>query len=261
MKAGISTACLYPALLEDVVRLFSENGVKRTEIFFNSHSETEPEYTRELEKTLRSGGVSVDSAHPFTCGIEPMMFFTHYERRFKDIVDYYRRFFEVMERWDAKIFVFHGNKPQNVFPEELYFDRFQRLSEAGREYGVTVAQEIVARCESGNKDFLARMSEALGDKAAFVLDTKQVIRSGEDIFDILELLGGKIKHVHFSDSSAFGDCLPFGRGNFDKDRFFSRLKDFGFDGTVMLELYRSGYKDERELLKNYREMEEYLEGF
>lgn len=254
MKSGVSTACLYPELLEDAVFDLASRGVERAEIFINSHCETEPDFVKKMKSITDGYGIQIDSLHPYTCGIEPMMFFTDYERRFRDIVDYYKRYFEIMNVFGAKYFVFHGNKPQNQFPRERYFERFAGLSRAGKEFGITVAQENVARCVSGKLDFLKEMSDYLGDEAAFVLDMKQALRAGENSFEMLEALGKKVVHVHFSDSREGADCLCFGKGTFNCDKFFSELKALKFDGTIMLELYRSGFSDCDRLVESYRDL-------
>lgn len=51
------------------------------------------------------------SVHPFTCEIEQLMFFSEYERRINDILEYYKLYFQFMNIVGAKIFVFHGGKP------------------------------------------------------------------------------------------------------------------------------------------------------
>ena len=65
-------------------------------------------------------GIDVVSVHPFTCGIEPMMLFTAYERRVTDMLDYFKRFFEYMNDFGAKYFVLHGNKNQNFCEDEMF---------------------------------------------------------------------------------------------------------------------------------------------
>lgn len=106
-----------------------------------------------------------------------MMLFTAYERRVTDMLDYYKRFFEYMNLFGARFFVLHGNKPQNPFPDEKYFERYLKLQETAERFGICVVQENVVRCVSGSIDFLKKMKAALGDKAAFVLDIKQSRRS------------------------------------------------------------------------------------
>lgn len=259
MKAGMSTACLYPAELEKAFRFIAENGVKNSEIFVNSHCELSDPYRGEMLALQKEYGVSVASVHPFTCPMEPMMFFTHYERRVGDMIDYCKNFFEYMNLFGAEFFVLHGNKPQNQCEDELYFERYLRLQEAAKEFGVCVVQENVSRCTGGSLDFLKKMKKALGDKAAFVLDTKQAIRAGHDPIEMVKALGANIKHVHFSDSGKAGDCLKFGCGEYDNKTFFTELKNAGYGGSVIIELYREGYGQEKELPENYFALKKFLE--
>lgn len=254
MEVGISTACLYPELVEVALFELARRNVNLVEIFINTNCELEKNFVLDMKRITDEYDVKVASLHPYTCGIEPMMFFTKYERRFLDILDYYKRYFEVMNILGAEIFVFHGNKDQNPFPDEEYFERFAGLAKVGKEFGITVSQENVARCTSGRLTFLKEMSAYLGDTAKFVLDTKQVLRAGEDTFEFLAELKGKITHIHFSDSGDNGDCLLYGEGNFDCNRFFKTLKQDGFTGNIMMELYRGGYKDCDSLAENYQKL-------
>ncbi len=259
VKAGISTACLYPMLLEDALYEVCSRGGDNIEIFINTHCEVLPDFVKKMKEITMRYGTNVISLHPFTPGIEPMMLFTDYERRFTDMLDYYRLFFEACNVLGAGIFVLHGNKPLNPIPDEMYFDRFFRLHELGKEYGVIVAQENVKRCSAGKLDFMKKMADALGDDASFVLDTKQAIRSGEDIINVVETLGNKIVHIHYSDNSPERDCMKFGAGTFDYNRFFDVLDKVGFDGTAVLELYRCDFEDEQDLVDNFRIMRDAIE--
>lgn len=259
IKPGISTACLYPKLLEEALYDVCSRGGDNIEIFINTHSEILPDFVKRMKDIITEYGTNVVSLHPFTPGIEPMMIFTDYERRFLDMLDYYKRFFEACNILGAGIFVLHGNKPENVFADEMYFDRFARMQAVGREFGVTVAQENVKRCSAGRLGFMKKMADYLGDDAAFVLDTKQAIRAGEDIFNVVETLGNKIVHVHYSDNSPEKDCMKFGAGTFDYNRFFDTLDKVGFDGTAALELYRCDFTDEDDLVDSYRLMRDAIE--
>ncbi len=259
MKAGVSTACMYPMVLENAFRILAEGGVKNTEIFVNSHCELSDPYKGEMLAIQREYGINVISVHPFTCGIEPMMLFTAYERRVSDMLDYYKNFFEYMNAFGAKYFILHGNKEQNICPDELYFERYSRLQDTAESFGVQVVQENVSRCTGGNLAFLLNMKNTLGEQAAFVLDVKQAHRGGNDPVEMVKVLGNSIKHVHFSDSGKDGDCLKFGFGEYDNAEFFRELKKVGYDGGVMLELYRNGYGDESELTENCSELQKFIE--
>lgn len=258
MKAGLSTACFYPMEVEKAFRLLAENGVKRAEIFVNSHCELSDPYRGEMLAVQREYSVEVVSVHPFTCGIEPMMLFTDYERRVADMLDYYKNFFDYMNLFGAEFFILHGNKNQNPFPDEKYFERYLRLQDTAAEFGICVLQENVSRCTAGSLDFLVKMKAALGDKAAFVMDTKQAHRSGTTPLEMVRALGNSIKHVHFSDHGAAGDCLKFGFGDYDNKTLFSELKNCGYEGNLIIELYRSGYENAADLAENCSALDKFL---
>ena len=75
MFAGVSTACFYPELLEKALDYLVRHGVANTEVFFNAPSELEEPYVRRLAETARAGGTVIRSVHPFTSGLEPLLFF------------------------------------------------------------------------------------------------------------------------------------------------------------------------------------------
>ena len=179
MIAGVSTACLYPKPLEESLYDLAVNGVSCVEIFVNTHSELKTGFAHGAENLMKRFDVKCVSVHPFTCEMESMMFFSDYERRMNDMLDYYKYYFRFMNIVGADIFVFHGGKPSSTLNEELYCERYSKLYRLGKEFGVTVAVENVARCKSASSAFIRNISGMLGDEFAFVLDTKQAIRAGE----------------------------------------------------------------------------------
>lgn len=255
MIAGVSTACLYPRLLEESLYDLAVNGVNCVEIFINTDCELSKRFVGEMKSTLDRFEVSVASLHPYTCGLEPIMFFSPYERRVGDMIEYYKRYFEAMQMLGAQYFVLHGCRGFRLDSNEFYFERYKRIVDAAKEFGITVCQENVHLCVSGSLKFLKEMSAALGDDASFVLDTKQCIRCGENPFDYVNAIGDKVKHVHISDNSEKGDCLLMGRGRFDYRGFLAQLKNKGFDGAVVLELYRSNFNSISDLISSYNIIE------
>ena len=233
--------------------------VECVEIFINSNCELKKSFLYNLKSIIKSHGIKVSSIHPYTCGIEPMMFFTQYPRRFLDILDYYKKYFEAMNLLGADIFVFHGNKPQNKFPDEMYFERYNGLYELGKTFGVTVAQENVVRCTSGDIAFLKKMIDTLGDSAKFVLDTKQAVRKGINPYDMVDLLGERIVHIHLSDYDEKNDCQLVGKGKLDFVKFINKLKEYSYTGSIILELYSNGYSDVDELVHNFDLVNETLD--
>lgn len=257
--AGISTACMYPMLTEDALRTVCGLDVDGVEIFVNSDCELEEAFVKDMRKTLDDTNTKCLSLHPYTCGIEPMMFFTYYERRYRDMLEYHKKYFNTMNILGAKVFVLHGNKPQNKFDDQTYFERYEGLYDLGKSFGITVTHENVERCTAGDLDFLIKMKKALGDKACFTLDVKQAVRKGISPYDFVKALGSNIKHVHLSDHNETSDCTLVGKGNLDFDKFYGKLKKVGFDGSIVLELYRNGFDKPEDLGENYQFIRKIIE--
>lgn len=251
MRIGISSASLYPVLTEQSIELLGRSGIKNTEIFINSSSELERSFVLKLSEIKNRYGMNVASVHPFSSVAEPFMIFTEYERRYKDALEEYKRYFEAMNLLGADIFVFHGDRVNSAFPEPMYFERFAGLKQLGESFGVTVAQENVKRCKSSDSGFIKRMKAAIPD-VRFVLDIKQCVRSEVEPFSLLDIMGENLAHVHLSDHTAECDCLPVGKGGFDVYKLFCRLSELNFSGAVLLELYRDNYGDVDELIESHR---------
>lgn len=238
MKFGVSTSCFYPELTEKSFEDICRHGLPCAEIFLNTMSELEESYLRELRAVSDCYGTEVISVHPFTCAFEPFMLFTGYERRFKDAVEYHKNYFNAMNILDAKIFVLHGDRAGSKTEPRDYYERFAVLRDLGKSFGITVAQENVVRCRSKELQFLVDMKAYLGGDVSFVFDNKQAVRSGIDYNDFIGALGENIIHVHLSDNNAECDCLPLGKGSLDVRSLLLSLREKGYDGGVVVELYR-----------------------
>ena len=64
--------------------------------------------------------------------------------------------------------------------------------------------------------------------------------------------GSGVVHLHVSDHNAKNDCLPVGAGDFDLAALLRQVRDNGFDGGVILELYRDSYGEYEELSLAYQ---------
>lgn len=251
MLAGVSTACFYPELTERSFACLSGFGAQAAELFFNAPSELSDCFTKHIAKTAEASGTKILSVHPFTSGLEPLLFFSDYRRRTLDAFELYKRYFHAANVLGAKIFVLHGDRKHSQKPYHHYFDMFGELAYIGRTMGIEVAQENVPRCISYCPEFFQEMTEYLPD-ARFVLDTKQCIRAGYSIPQMIKAMGNRIIHVHISDHDAEHDCLPVGKGTMDIKAFLLELQKYGFDDGVILEVYRSNYGNYCELEKSYQ---------
>ena len=255
MKFGISTACFYPQTPEEAVKFLRENKIEATEIFINSFLELQKDYLYSLKNSLAD--TEVLSIHPFTCGFEAMLFFSDYERRVDDGLEMYKRYFEACNILGAEILVIHGDRKESSCTLERYCERYSKLFELGKTFGVTVAQENVERAKSGKLKFLTDMKDILNDNVKFVLDLKQARRSVENPLQIIKSLNDSIVHIHISDSNDTEECLLIGEGSTDFDELFTELKNIQYSGGVLLELYRKNFRDYSDLVVSYDKLRMY----
>lgn len=253
MKAGISTACYYPMRTEQALEHIVEAQAEACEIFFNAPSELDSSYIRRLNGILAGSNTKVRSVHPFTSGMEGLFFFSDYERRFWDGIEFYKQYFHAAASLGAEIVVFHGDHRHAERPLGLYADRYGRIMEEARKMGVILAHENVVRCVGYTPSFFTALRMQLPD-AKFVLDVKQSIRAQVSPADMLDAMGNAVVHLHISDHNERSDCLPVGRGELDAPALFNQLDAYGFDQVALLEVYRDSYEDYNELSQSYHYM-------
>jgi len=236
---------------EKALETLGKLGVRTVEIFFNAPSELQPEFLAKLKAIAQQYALKIIAIHPYSSGFEPFMFFTNYERRFQDAMVMYEDYYRAANDLGAKIVVLHGDRKEGQLPDEVYYDRFGEMFLHAKQNGVILAQENVERCRSRSSSFIRRMYEYLGDNVRFVLDLKQAVRSGEDIFTMCNAMDKGIVHLHLSDNCAQGDCLPPGSGTFDFAALKQHLKSHGYMGSGVIELYRNNYKTTANLYESY----------
>ncbi len=256
MIVGASTSNFYPAPLEEALDMVLAAGFRSVEIFLNAPSEVSPAFVDELKRRCDAAGAVVSAVHPYSSFMEPFFLFTPYERRADDGFEMYKPQFEAAARLSAPYLVLHGAKSLGQMRVEQLLERYERLYDLGQTYGVTVAQENVNKFSSAELPFLQAMKTMLGEKARFVLDVKQSDRSGLDPLQVIETMGNHIAHVHISDRNEQYDCLPPGRGTRDFSTILQALKAVGYDGVLMLELYRPNFESAEDLERSRAFLEE-----
>ena len=256
MVIGASTSNFYPAPLEDALDTVLKAGFQNVEIFFNAPSEVSPAFADDLKRRCDAAGAIVSAVHPYSSFMEPFFLFAPYERRADDGFEMYKPQFEAAARLSAPYLVLHGAKSLGQLNVEQLLERYERLYELGRSFGVTVAQENVNKFSSAELSFLQAMKTTLGDKAKFVFDIKQSSRAGLDPLRVIDVMGSHIVHVHISDRNERYDCLPPGRGTRDFKAVLQALKTVGYDGVLMLELYRPNFESAEDLTRARTFLEE-----
>jgi len=253
MIAGISTACFYPQHTETALSDLCNIGIESTEIFINSVSELAPGFICGLKKTADDSNVKILSVHPCTSLFETSYFFSEYDRRFDDGMEVYKKFYEAANNLGAKIVVFHGAIQNHSFQlsTDAYCERFGILVEDAKQYGIHLCHENVAYCVGKTPAFFTEILSRLPD-ARFVLDVKQAKRAGASPFDFAEAMDKNLAHIHISDHDDDNSCLLPGAGSFNITNFLSTVSKNGFDGGVIVELYRQNFSDIVEINAGYQ---------
>ena len=254
MKIGISSSCLYPMHTEESFRLIASRGIELSEIFFNANCELEPSFIKELRDIKDEYGISLSSVHPTMSLAESFMLFSNYDRRFNEGLEIFKRYGEIASELGAKYVIMHGGKYNGTMDNHGYFDRFARVAEVVRQNGATLLQENVVNFRAGSLESLEDMSNYLGDNVSFCLDVKQSIRGGYSPYDVLHLLGKKIKHLHLSDSNEQFDCMLPLDGKFDFKKFLNEATECGYDGDAVIEVYRSAFTEPQELFDSHKKL-------
>lgn len=254
MKIGISTSCLYPEYTERCLKEIAQNGVEATEIFFNANCELEPQFIKDLRAIKDYYGIKICSVHPTMSLAESFMLFSNYDRRYFEGLQSFKRYGEIAAELDANFVIMHGGKPNNAIDNRQYYERFAAVAAATKKSGGILLQENVVHFRAGSPQVLCEMSEYLGDDAAFCLDVKQSIRGGYSPFEVLELLGDKIKHLHLSDNTPENDCMLPLEGQFDFKAFIEKAVEKGYKGDAVIELYRTAFGDSSELFESHKKL-------
>ncbi len=257
MKAGISSASLFMKKENDeVFPIFNKYGVDTAEIFYTSFSEYKREFSERIVKD--KGSVNVHSVHVLTTQFEPQLYSTHPKVK-RDAFELLGETMESAKILGAKYYTFHGvarNKRSSKYDNyPLYGERTREIYEFCQNYGVTLSYENV-EWSLYNRPGIFKILKEYCHGLKGVLDIKQARISGFDYREYLAEMASDISHVHISDINKDGKmCLP-GKGCFDFDELIKRLKDVGFDGNILIEVYAGDFKEISDLASSYEFIKE-----
>lgn len=256
MKLGISCGCWYPDLTENSVEKIKNTGYSAAEVFLCDDSECREDFLLELKRRLDFCGIEVVSVHPCTSYAEQYLFFSEYERRTENSFDFYRRYHKAGHILGAECINFHGatvaTEPQR------YAEIYGRLYAEAKAEGIVFCQENVRKFLSGKVEFLRELKRLSGENIAFTLDVKQTHMEGEDMDEMIALMGKDLRLVHISDHTAAEPCLLPGFGDFDIAAFVGKLRNIGYDGYLITEVYSKNYGDGSDIEKSHRYMKKII---
>ena len=153
-------------------------------------------------------------------------------------------------------------------PELLVRRRVDRALRRLQKLGITQVilpeafpfSDVLARF--GLKTVSTRaLRQALDEDVSCVFDVKQAVRAGFDPYDMVQAMGGCLEHVHLNDNRPGQDCLVPFQGEMDYPRLFEQLCGQGFSGAVILEVYRSNFREVDELSQAAQTLGELLRTF
>lgn len=254
MEIGISTSCYYPLETEKSLTLVGQSGVKTCEIFVNAPSEMKGDGLARLKSIRDEYGLQVRTVHPFSSAFESYLLFGNYPRRNRDGVELYKNYFEFAAQMGAEAVVLHGALSKFGISPEEYAENYSALIEAGLSFGIYTAHENVKEHLCASASYLKKVADFVGENFRMVLDVKQTRRSHENEYEFIDLFPDKIIQVHVSDvprgknfSTARGDCVPPGQGEYDFAKLFCALGNAGYDKSCLVELYSHNYGEYSEV--------------
>lgn len=262
MQTGVSTASLFLRKnTEDALPLLEVLGVKTAEVFLTSFSEYGYPFADILKE--RKGNLHINSVHDLNTGFEPQLFAAHPRVR-ADAFGWMEKVLQSANALGAPYYTFHGTarvkratRQPNAdnFPKMI--EGFARILDVCRIHGIDLCLENVEWATYNRPSVFATLAKELPTLRG-VLDIKQARISGYPYEEYLTEMGERLAYAHVSDINDMGKmCLP-GQGKFDFDTMVKRLKDVGFDGALLIEVYEDNYADPIELKQSCAYLDEIL---
>ena len=243
MNIGVSTGCFFPEKTDTAFEMVAETGAKTAEIFFNTDSELDEHFVNKLKKTAEENNIKVISVHPFTSAIETFMFFSRTDYKLEDSVKYYEKYFKACNILGAEYVVIHGcNIMADYMDMKRYADNLNALSRKAREYGVYISQENVVKFKCGYAENLRKFIRYADKDIKFVFDFKQSIRADQDMYEIIDIMGNRISHLHVSDYDGKTESLLPGQGSVDFCKLFDYVHSRYNVNNAIIEVYNENMK-------------------
>lgn len=268
MQIGMSTACFFGRLLnEEALRQIGRLGIREAEVFFAGMSEYKPSFLRELRAAARDEGIHIRSIHAMNTQFEPQLYSVHPRQR-RDALDVFYEVLSAGEFLGADIYVFHGPAYlKRARKLEINYERAgkitARLADEAKDYGIRLCYETVHWCWYQNPDFAPRLLEYTdSDNLFFTLDMKQTAQSGYEMDAYIDKMAGRLSHVHLCDfrmdpEKGIVPCMPM-QGQADWGGLRSKLRQTGYRGDMMLEVYTTDYETDAQLMESYEAVRSYF---
>ncbi len=258
-RVGLSSSCFYPLDGFEAVKRATLTGFDLLEVFLSTFSELEEPHLKAVRDWCSETGTKIVSVHPFTSSYEYMLFFSASRKRALESCEIYRKYFYAAASLGAKYVIFHGDKIKEPFcGMENYCDILCRVNDVAKSEGITLAHETVSVAHSCQPEFMRELIRLTGKGTVkFALDFKQIIRSGNSLSEMIDVLGNDIVHIHINDYAENQCRLPFA-GDAGIEKYIDILEKNGYNGKYIIEVYNDNYRNDKEIFDSGRRLESYL---
>lgn len=250
MDIGLSSACFYPNLhTENSIGKMKELGFEHGEIFLNTFSEYTEEFISVLLEKKEQSNFNVNSVHAFSSSFEPFLF-DKYDRRRGDMFKHFKSVCKAAKVLGASCYTFHGMRYTDFkeLDKKFIVDIYNELAYIALELDVKLAQENVSWCMSSDIKFLNLLSEKCKYPIFYTLDLKQAYKTNVPLEEYIKVMGKNIVNLHINDRDENSPCLLPGKGTLDYKDISSKLKNVGYSGKGIIEVYSDNYTSYEQLI-------------
>lgn len=257
MQIGISTASLFPRYAtEDALKKIMRSGAECAEVFFSTFYEYRPEFSKSFARDVKS--FPVNSVHANSVNFEGN-FFNPSRRVRGDGFYWLDQLCRSAQLLGCKNYTFHGfHRIASGGGRDNFDELASKLSEAAyfaQSYGVNLCLENVFWSLYNRPGVFGELKARIPVLQG-VFDIKQARRSHYPYQAYLKDMSGSIAYVHLSDVDQNGKiCLP-GEGLYDFEEIFKMLKEEGFAGNILVEVYDGNYQSEEQLFRSVQYLKE-----
>jgi len=238
----------------------AEAGFRYVEVWTEPYEEFEGRVD-ELVRAIDKYGVKAYSLHAPFFGLDISAIDEDARRRSLEKV---LRSLEIAERLGCSCFIIHPSSKSYHRKEDyekaklMLLKSVEEIEKASSGHGVRVSLENMLAPREGFRvgTSVAELREiaekvSLGE-VGICLDTGHTNYNGLEVAEEVREAGDLLAALHINDNDGSGDQhLVPGEGTIDWHSFLEALKDTGYDGLLMFEIYGGDHPEER-LNKSYQ---------
>ena len=248
MKLGVSTSVFLHQNLETALQKIGDLGLKYVEIWGEPPhlwvDNVNYNYLKSVKKLLNkynlepsyhgpAHDVDITSMNP---GIK------------KESIKQHKRSLDIAKYLGVKVYVVHAGSfyPGDIDKTNQGFDRLyssiDELLTLAKKYDIVLAIENHPVNENGIFNNPKTMKKVIDDfNSPYIkatLDLGHANLTNYPVIDYIKELKDDIKHIHLNDNNGLEDLHQiYGRGNLDSKNLIKALKDIGFNGVGVLEIW------------------------